>query len=549
MSHKITVQSKIELTDTENKLCTLLDECCTHLRESQDVTISCRIAGGWVRDKLLGMQSNDIDIALSDMMGDVFAEHLQSFARSRDVKTGDITVINPNPEQSKHLQTARIPIFGLEIDLVNLRSEEYAADSRIPTSIARSLLTTSFGTPVQDALRRDLTINALFYNIHSREVEDCTEKGISDLKNGIIRTPLPPRQTFLDDPLRILRSLRFASRFGFDIDSELASCVGDSEIQDALKTKVTRDRVGEEMSKMMKGSDPVRAIELIHDLSLYNAVFNVLPPKVVQSLSAPLAPSVSSVKAARIVRTILRPATDLPSIHPSILSVAKTDPSVAARLYLAAALTPFAGLTYLDHKKKPQSAMEGAIRESLRLGTQNHFLDGIPLMFAAAERLKNPVLNRWKEPSERVALGLLLRERIIHCPSADQRWPLAALFSLVQELVPHYDMETGKLDVESAASLIELYCRFASRIEELGLENVGELKPIIDGNIVLQTLGATKGPWTGQVVDKVIQWNLENPRGTAQECIAWLQEEKAAGKISVPESTGERTPKRAKTER
>lgn len=86
------------------------------------------------------MQSNDIDIALTDMMGDDFAGHLDAFAKRKNVETGPIAIFNPNPEQSKHLQTARIPIFGLELDLVNLRSEEYANNSRIPTAVVRRLV-------------------------------------------------------------------------------------------------------------------------------------------------------------------------------------------------------------------------------------------------------------------------------------------------------------------------------------------------------------------------------------------------------------------------
>jgi tRNA nucleotidyltransferase (CCA-adding enzyme) len=98
----------------------------------------------------------------------------------------------------------------LPIDLVNLRKEEYALDSRIPT--------VAFGTPLEDALRRDLTINALFYNINTGQVEDYTEHGIEDLKAGRIRTPLNPEQTFKDDPLRILRVFRFAARYNFSCD-------------------------------------------------------------------------------------------------------------------------------------------------------------------------------------------------------------------------------------------------------------------------------------------------------------------------------------------
>ncbi|KAF8213616.1 hypothetical protein K438DRAFT_2009773 [Mycena galopus ATCC 62051] len=536
---------KIELTEVENQLCTLLDECCADLR-TKNIDTSCRIAGGWVRDKLLGMQSNDIDIALADMMGDDFAGHLSAFAESKDVKTGPIAIFNPNPEQSKHLQTARIPIFGLELDLVNLRSEEYANNSRIPTAIA-------FGTPLQDALRRDLTINALFYNIHTREVEDCTEKGIDDLKSGTIRTPLPPRETFLDDPLRILRSLRFATRFGFEIVPELTEAVKDPVIQDALVNKVKRERVGEEISKMMKGADPTRSIQMVDHLCLYESIFNVIPPEIKTSLSGPLAPSTSSVKAAYVLRSILSPAgsalENLPPVHPALVSSAQADPGTTARLHLAAALIPHFGLTYPDKKKKPQSAVECAIRESLKLGAQNHYLDGIPLLFEAAQRLESPDLSQEKfnAPSQRVALGLFLREKPFNHPSSGARWQLSALFSLVRELSAHYDLATDRLDVSETVKLIELYNTFVARVEELGLTNVGEEKPLLNGNEVCQILGASRpGAWTGAVLARVMEWQLEHPTGTVDDCTAWLKEEQSAGRIDID---SEPANKRARTNR
>ena len=70
------------------------------------------------------------------------------------------------------------------IDLVNLRNEQYTEESRVPTI--------EIGTPTEDAYRRDLTINSMFYNINEEKVEDLTEKGVMDLRNGVIRTPLEP---------------------------------------------------------------------------------------------------------------------------------------------------------------------------------------------------------------------------------------------------------------------------------------------------------------------------------------------------------------------
>lgn len=89
-------------------------------------------------------------------------------------------------------------------------------------------------------LPRDLTINSLFYNINTGTVEDYTGKGTSDLRLGLVRTPLPPCETLLDDPLRILRAIRFASRLGFRVDPELVGAGRDPRVHQALGNKVCR---------------------------------------------------------------------------------------------------------------------------------------------------------------------------------------------------------------------------------------------------------------------------------------------------------------------
>lgn len=99
-------------------------------------------------------------------------------------------VIPANPDQSKHLETATLRLHGLSIDMVHLRNETYTEHSRIPTI--------AVGTPKQDAERRDFTINTLFYNLNTGEVEDYTGRGLQDIKDGIIRTPLEPKVTFMD---------------------------------------------------------------------------------------------------------------------------------------------------------------------------------------------------------------------------------------------------------------------------------------------------------------------------------------------------------------
>ena len=116
----------------------------------------------------MGLDSEDLDIALDTVKGEAFALHLQEFARTQGLEIGHVATISVNPEKSKHLETATAHILGKSIDFVHLRTETYNDDSRNPL--------VGFGTPLEDALRRDITINALFYNIQSEQVEDFTEK-------------------------------------------------------------------------------------------------------------------------------------------------------------------------------------------------------------------------------------------------------------------------------------------------------------------------------------------------------------------------------------
>jgi tRNA nucleotidyltransferase (CCA-adding enzyme) len=150
------------LTDVEAQLCVLLDDCTKHLAEN-GIHTACRIAGGWVRDKvgtvsffdpsnehhvdhlqLLGSDSHDIDIALENMTGEAFALKFTEFVgRLKHLPVKSVAVVKSNPGQSKHLETAKTTVLGLDLDFVNLRDEAYAADSRIPTKMVSRLSSSS----------------------------------------------------------------------------------------------------------------------------------------------------------------------------------------------------------------------------------------------------------------------------------------------------------------------------------------------------------------------------------------------------------------------
>jgi tRNA nucleotidyltransferase/poly(A) polymerase len=227
-------------------------------RTAQDEMV-LRFTGGWVRDKLLGVSSHDIDVAISTMTGLQFGTYLQEYLEETDnlkrytnnkelAFTDEmlkVHTIKANPEKSKHLETVTTRLFGLDIDLVNLRKETYTEQSRNPQ--------VEFGTAEEDALRRDATVNALFFNLNTSMLEDFTGLGLDDMERKLIRTPLEPYQTFKDDPLRVLRLIRFASRLGYHIDEKTQEAMQDENIKKAFKLKISKERVGIEMEKTLQG--------------------------------------------------------------------------------------------------------------------------------------------------------------------------------------------------------------------------------------------------------------------------------------------------------
>jgi len=262
------------------------------MAEDEKIGTTVRIAGGWVRDKLLGAEGKmDIDVALDNMTGAQFATKLNDWTRKRGGTTIQFGVIQQNPDKSKHLETATAHLGRFEIDFVNLRTEVYLNTSRVPEI--------RIGTPLEDAYRRDLTINSLFYNVNTGLVEDLTGKGVEDLKSGIVQTPLPALTTLRDDPLRALRAVRFACRFRFAIAHELLSACSEPSVHLALATKVSRERVYQEVEQMMRGQGAARASTLLYKLGLLPLVLTLPDPSIitcnaVSSPSSALDPSLVS---------------------------------------------------------------------------------------------------------------------------------------------------------------------------------------------------------------------------------------------------------------
>lgn len=208
-------------------------------RDAYAPGVQLRIAGGWVRDRLLGNVSDDIDIAVSGGDGNAVAEAIRRY----DVEnTGGKHTKDPyavslektqagDKKSSAGLRVGAIDINGVKIEFVPMRTEVYSQGSRIPGITATD-------DPKEDVKRRDLTINAIYYNIDTGKVEDYVG-GVSDLEKGVLRTPVNPVETLKEDPLRALRALRFLSQMhGFELDESLVEALKHPEVHKAYLEKV-----------------------------------------------------------------------------------------------------------------------------------------------------------------------------------------------------------------------------------------------------------------------------------------------------------------------
>jgi tRNA nucleotidyltransferase/poly(A) polymerase len=254
---------KIKLTPDEKKI-------FKQLRKVTGGKVQMRVAGGWVRDKLLGKESDDIDIAV-DMPGYELA-YMIAGDKAHKVsleKSADPSEVEPSDE----MMVGAVEMFGQKIEFVPMRTEHYPeSDSRQP-----SIKLTD--DPKEDVKRRDLTINALYYNINTGQVEDYVNgKADLGLDGGQIhlRTPDEPMKTFHEDPLRLLRVLRFHARYPDSVvDPSIIKAMADPSIQESYGKKVATERAGPEIMKMMAGEDPVDSLKLLFDTGLYKTAFKV----------------------------------------------------------------------------------------------------------------------------------------------------------------------------------------------------------------------------------------------------------------------------------
>lgn len=208
------------------------------------------VVGGFVRDYYLHRPSTDIDVVVVGS-GIALAEALAAELHTK------VNIF-------KTFGTAMLRAHGVEVEFVGARRESYSPDSRKPAVEA--------GTLEDDQRRRDFTINALAWSLNSRTFGQLVDpfEGLYDLEDCLIRTPCDPDITFSDDPLRMMRAVRFATQLGFDIDGETFEAICRNRRRIEI---VSRERIIAEVNKIVQSPRPSIGFELLELTGLLESIF------------------------------------------------------------------------------------------------------------------------------------------------------------------------------------------------------------------------------------------------------------------------------------
>ena len=219
---------------------------------AQELDVPCYLIGGFVRDKILGRNTKDMDIVCVGDGIELAAKVSEKF--------------KPMPEVHffKNFGTAQIKTEGLEIEFVGARKESYDFNSRKPA--------VENGTIEDDQNRRDFTINAMAISLNKDDYGQLVDpfNGIKDLEEKNIQTPLAPVQTFSDDPLRMMRAIRFASQLNFTIHPQTFAAIGENAHRIKI---VSGERIADELNKILMSVKPSVGFDLLYKSGLLKIIF------------------------------------------------------------------------------------------------------------------------------------------------------------------------------------------------------------------------------------------------------------------------------------
>lgn len=428
-----------------------MSEAITTLQSIREATTGTEyegrlfLVGGVLRDRALGLPvSDDVDLVTEE---DAVA--CAEFLAARGLS-------DHAPVLFPRFGTAKICIAGHGVEIVTARAESYNSASRKP-SVRQATLR-------EDALRRDFTINTLMENLHTGEMLDLTARAQEDLRAGILRTPLEPHITFYDDPLRMMRAVRFACRFDFTIEPQAWQAIceeaGRLNLMGPQPPVVSAERIHDEFVKVMMSPACVAGLELLREANLL----------------AQFAPEL--LEMVGVTQNAWHCYNVWDHTLKALEALLRAHPQAPLELRLG---------VLLHDVGKPRTRSEDA--------RGVHFYEH---QFVGAEMTRQ-LLTRLKFTNDEIRDVVTLVERHMRLGEARPDWSDAAMRRLIRALHPYTDtlfaisqadMEAMRQDVPHAD-----LSAVRARMDDLNSRsNVALIDSPLDGNAIMEALGMPPGP-------------------------------------------------------
>lgn len=422
--------------------------------------------GGCVRDLILGKPVKDIDIVVEMKNGGIM------LANWLAVKDGS-WVLDKNPVIFETYGTAKFEFrkdpdcAGIELECVQTRKEQYHKDSRNPDTV--------FGTIQEDAKRRDLTINAMYYNVTKGEICDFNGTGFNDLAHNIIRTPCDPDITFSDDPLRILRVIRFAARLGWGINKDTWFGM----VKNAHRIDIiSQERITDEISKIICTDHPSEGVRRLLNCGILHRI--------------------------------------MPDIYDMQFSYESKNPMVTTFDHTMKVLDTMVD-TGVEHRLAALFHDVGkAMAEADRTVSPNQFSADIAMADLRKMKYSNEVVN---------AVACAIRHHEWFSTYTDGFLPpdkkiRKLMNSCGNNLAVTLDLMNANNQCRTYNKKKTQVLQVMRRIEELDeLETMTNVKLPVDGNEIMKELGIKGGPQIGVILNEIREEYFENPEITKEECL------------------------------
>lgn len=461
---------------TENKIMVTIDYL-KNLIEDTKWKGKVYAVGGCVRDLCMGLEPKDLDIVVEQEHGGiVFATWVT--CRTSCHVAGSNPVVFPKYGTAKFNIRSCDEIKDVDIECVQTRKEQYHTSSRNPDVV--------YGTLKEDAERRDLTINSMYLNISSGEILDLGGKGMNDIQTKTIRTTNDPDIIFSDDPLRQMRVIRFATRFGWGIEKNTWLGI----VKNAYRIEIiSQERITDELNKILMTDKPSRGIEALYNCGLLGYVLPEVKELIGVEQNEAHCKDAFGHTMDVLDNTPKQLETRLAALFHDIAK-SRVKKTVNGKVH------------FLCHEDVGAAMTKDIMR---RMKYPNATIDTVSLL--VKHHMKFKQFKDYRVPSNKVlrkfhaalgehlniALDLIHADNISHAPL----WCMPNQINLIKE-------------------------RYAE-LKAKGEDN-SKIKLPVNGNDIMEALQISKSPKIGKYLNTIKEAYLDNPNITKEECLQLVKE-------------------------